>query len=145
MARYFGTLLMTVPPRDWIRASTSGVTSARMSTVTISSAATSTGAGRRATPYPCACRAGRSCELTFLWVGVRCAFSASSASICRTVFTANSPPACAEVCCAPTGPTSSGTASTAPSSPRHQPAPAHAMIPVVRGSFIFSRLVRTYL
>ena len=70
-------------------------------------------------PYACARRAGRSSELSFLWAGVRCAFAASRASICRTVFTANLPPACNDVCCAPTGPASSGIASTAPSSPQH--------------------------
>ena len=38
MARYRDTLLITVPPRARMRAKTAGVTSARMSTVTSSSA-----------------------------------------------------------------------------------------------------------
>ena len=66
MARYFGTLLMTVPPSARMRASTAGVTSAWMSTIAISSVAVVSGACRLATPYTCARRAGRSCELTFL-------------------------------------------------------------------------------
>ena len=65
MARYRPTLLMIVPPSARMRASTSGVTSAWMSTIAISSVAVVSGA-RLATPYTCARRAGRSCELTFL-------------------------------------------------------------------------------
>ena len=111
IARYFGTLLITVPRRARMRAKTAGVTSARMSTVTsLGSATASAASGNCALPP-----ASRSCELTFRWAGVRCAFSASSASICRTALSGNLPPACADVCCAPTGPASSAIASTAPS------------------------------
>ena len=119
MARYRGTLLTTVPPRDWMRARTVGVTSARMSTVTRSSAATLAGACRPAALDIDGCPrdvrlASRSCELTFRWTGVRCAFASSSASICRTAFTANPPLGRADVCCAWRDPTSSGIATIAP-------------------------------
>ena len=86
MARYLGTLLSTVPPKSWMRASTAGVTSARMSTVTTASSASVVGACLSLTPAPGACRratpsdgwalpvASRSWELSFRWAGVRCAF-----------------------------------------------------------------------
>ena len=67
MARYLGTLLMTVPPRARMRASTAGVTSARISTVTISSLASASRACRRAS-LPAAwalSAASRSWELSF--------------------------------------------------------------------------------
>ena len=50
MAWYFGTLLMTVPPRSRIRFRTVGVTSARMSTITRSFLASGSVAWRREVP-----------------------------------------------------------------------------------------------
>ena len=80
--------------------------------------------------------ASRSCELTFRCAAVRCAFAASSASICRTAVTGNSPPPCAGGCCAPADPPSSRSATTASSNTQNGLVTAHAMIPVARGRFI---------
>ena len=53
-------------------------------------------------------------------------------------FPGNSPPACTDGCCAPTGPASSGIASTPHSNPQNGLVTAQAMIPLVRGRFIIS-------
>ena len=71
MARYLGTLLMTVPPRTRMRANSAFVTSARISTVTTSSLASASDVCRRASLSACwaLAAASRSWELSFRWAG----------------------------------------------------------------------------
>jgi len=101
-----------------MRSSTSGETSARRSTVTVPSGATSTADSPGAAPpmvSPRPIRAAcRRSELTFRCAGVRCAFSAINASTCRTI-TGDSSSSGVACGCAPAGLAGSTAASAAPS------------------------------
>ena len=117
MARYFPTLLITVPPSFRICTRTSGVTSARMSTVTTPSETHSNRSALSKEFCSPGCpravrRASSRSELSFFWVGVRCCFSSSSATIWRTVLSDNPPSAGAFVSWETMTATRSGIAAT---------------------------------